>query len=208
MIISKRIKITTILASSMLLASIINPLDSSAYQYYYNYDVDFTPKKHAKGISSNVSYTERASDYFHYKEKVFHFESAYHQAMEEWNAKTEAYILDHQTYGGLETVRLEVAPAVPNGLRGWAKFYRNGSLVSVDRNDYPKAISDWDLGVVHLNPYLLRYDSFISYKGTALHEIGHVLGLAHESSGTSVMHPTNNINDVHQDDINGVNNLY
>ncbi|TVX93731.1 matrixin family metalloprotease [Paenibacillus agilis] len=203
----KRVKITTILASSMLLASILNPISSSAHKYYYNYDVDFIPKKQVDGISSNVSYTEHASDYFHYKEKVFHFESAYHQAMEEWNAKTEAYILDHQTYGGLETVRLKVAPAIPDGYQGFAEFYRNGSLVSVKISDYPKALSDWNLGVAYVNPYYLRLADFKTYKAVAVHEIGHVLGLAHES-GTSIMNPDYSTQSVQQDDINGVNNLY
>ena len=44
----------------------------------------------------------------------------------------------------------------------------------------------------------------------AIHEIGHNLGLDHSKVGNSIMYPfiQNNIKDLHDDDINGIQKLY
>ena len=44
----------------------------------------------------------------------------------------------------------------------------------------------------------------------AIHEIGHNLGLDHSNVGNSIMYPfiQNNINGLHDDDINGIQKLY
>ena len=44
----------------------------------------------------------------------------------------------------------------------------------------------------------------------AIHEIGHILGLAHSTIEGSVMWPLlqNGVHTLHQDDINGVQNIY
>jgi hypothetical protein len=54
-----------------------------------------------------------------------------------------------------------------------------------------------------------RFDGVVDFRRVALHELGHVLGLAHESIAPAIMSPAiGNLFTLQNDDIEGVNVLY
>jgi hypothetical protein len=65
---------------------------------------------------------------------------------------------------------------------------------------------------VKINTYYTRNDSATTIKGIAEHELGHAMGLAHNSTcGAAIMYPNTGgcrPSDLTSDDIAGINSLY
>ncbi|MEX2367012.1 MAG: matrixin family metalloprotease, partial [Pseudohongiellaceae bacterium] len=158
---------------------------------------------------------------------------SFEDALAQWNEKTSFNFLISDTYAdpcegygqNIETGSDFVFPDGEGDSRNGADFYD-----TVCGNEFGSNVlaitlilsSSGLLGFSHITQTDILYKNAINwdvYRGNtrpavdfgrvSLHELGHVLGLGHESEQPAIMAPSiSNIDSLQNDDINGVNAIY
>ncbi|SEA54435.1 Matrixin [Thalassobacillus cyri] len=184
------------------------PGSTYAYEYFtswYGNNYEFR-----SGISSGTYNISHAPKAYNYNGHTYDFYQVYNDALWKWNYKSNSNIStkDNSKTGKLNFYASNYGN---NGYYGWVHHYNwDGSRAgSTCLACGPK--TDWDYANSALNAYEFDEDGYTSYGyliNVAEHEIGHMLGLAHENDVPAVMNQHSWDWSIQKDDVNGVNNLY
>lgn len=189
----------------------------SVFAYVYYYDQFWIPLHLEGGISSGHYYNGTSDTTYNGKRYDIH--KAFDGAFSLWKNATDMDLSLGSNISGAKISAFQAEYLDDAFLYGWTHFYKDGSLLNERYGQGSGPSENWDKAYVFLNLYAIDdYGmDWVEYRAVAAHEIGHALGLQHNSE-ESIMN-NSFINDVpviftngwtypQQDDIDGVNNLY